>query len=312
MSLGNEILAVVTRGLLRAIDGRGIERSALLRAAGLSEQSLDPDAWLPISQHLRIGNAISEALPGQNLGLQTGAPIFADPRGALGYCLRQSGVHRRALENFGAYVATVNRTIRVRVAPEAPGIAVLLDMLPEMEAAAHPAEALFAAWLSISRHLTASAWHPLLVEFAHQPIGNTDEHRALFGCPVRFGCARNRLLISEADASLPILERSHEFAPLIQRAVEAAVARADEASKRGLVELSQRLRRVPLDVTALRGPEGEHLAGARLASSRALLDHSAGYVHEVVFLLGFEGMDAFEQAFVKRFGERPVDVRRLA
>jgi len=310
MPLGNEILAVVTRGLLRAIDGRGVDRATLLREAELSEESLEPDSWLPIARHLRLGRAISAALPGQNLGLQTGAPIFSDPRGALGYSLRQSQAHLYALKNFSAYVATVNRTIRIVLMPEARGTAVLLEMVPQMEAAGHPAEALFAAWVAISRYLTSSAWRPLEVCFVHQPFGDTSEHRNLFGCSVSFGCPQTRLVLSESDASLAIAPKPHEFEPTIRCAVEHAgtIIGRDEAAARSLGELWERWRTVPLDVQTADDGAPETLR-ARLALARALLERSGAFVHEVTYLLGFPSMPAFEQAFSAHFGILPAKLR---
>jgi hypothetical protein len=311
MPLGNEILAVVTRGLLRAVDGRGVDRVTLLREAGLQEESLDPDRWLPVARHLRLGQAISAAFPGQNLGLQTGAPIFSDPRGALGYSLRQSQSHRCALKNFGSYIATVNRTIRIVLASEGEGMVVLPEMVPQMAAAGHPAEALFAAWVAISRHLTNSTWRPLEVGFVHQPFGDTNEHRAFFGCPVSFGCSQTRLLLSESDASLAIAPMPHEFEQILERAVEHAgtIVGQDVAATRSLAALSERLRTVPLDVRAAEvdtSPEG---LMARLSLARALLEQSGAFAHEISYLLGFEDLSSFEQAFSKRFGVSPAQLR---
>src|SRR6187455_621681 len=152
---GDTILAAVTRNLVSAIDGKGVDRARLLEAAGLSEQAIaDPDDWVPIALHVRLGKAILAALPGQNLGLQTGATIFGDPRGALGYALRRSQTCGAALHNFCRYLHVVNRSMQVELSRTRVGLRFALNMVPELGALGHPAEALFAAWVSISRHLT--------------------------------------------------------------------------------------------------------------------------------------------------------------
>jgi hypothetical protein len=311
VSLGNEILGVVTRGLLRAIDGRGLDRAALLREAGLTEESLEPDRWIPISQHVRLGGLISAALPGQNLGLQTGAPIFSDPKGALGYVLRQSQTHSRALLNFAAYVQTVNRSIRVLVSREARGTALRLEMVPQMEMAGHPAEALFAAWVSISRYLTGSSWCPLEVAFVHRPFGDPAEHQMLFGCPASFERDETRLLLSERDASLPIREAPHEFGDVVRAAVVPAntLLQQDQAARARLAELAERLLTAPLEVRAkAAGADPERLS-ARLALAHALLQGSGVLAYEATYLLGFESLNAFERAFFERFQLLPSQVR---
>ena len=309
MALGDEILAVVTRGLLRAVESRGLDRMALLREAGLTEAALErPDSWVPIARHLRVGQAIAAAFPGSNVGLQTGAPIYSDPGGALGYCLRRSQVHRRALSNFAAYVETVNRAVRIVLLPEPRGTALVLEMLPEMATAGHPAESLLAAWVSISRYLTGSAWHPLQVEFVHQPFGDTEEHRALFGCPVAFGQAQTRLVLSDDVSALAVPELAHEFEHVVRGAGDCARSfiESDEGTRESLATLCDQLLAMPLDIRAARLDLAPERLNARLALARALLERFGALAHEAAYLLGFESLRCFERAFLERFGTSPA------
>jgi hypothetical protein len=310
--LGNEILAVVTHSLLRASEGRGLDRATLLRQAGLTEDSLDPDGWLDIDQHLRVGHAMASALPGQNLGLQTGAPIYSDPRGALGYCLRRSQTNSRALQAFGAYVMLVNRAARVLLAQEPAGMSVVLELAPQMESARHPAEAILAGWLALSRHLTGSRWHPLKVELVHSPVGDTTEHAAVFGCPVDFGSSRTRMVLSPSVADLPIPVRSHELDVALGRAVQRAHdLLEDDGSRAVLSEVGGWLLASPLDITPKRIDQAPGRLAARLAVAKALLEDTDVYVHEAAYLLAFDSLGAFEQAFSERFGLPPTRARRV-
>jgi len=290
-----------------------LDRAALLRDAGLTEESLEPDRWIPISRHVRLGGLISAALPGQNLGLQTGAPIFSDPKGALGYVLRQSQTHARALLNFAAYIQTVNRAIRLVVSREAGGTALRLEMVPQMEMAGHPAEALFAAWVAISRYLTGSSWCPLEVEFVHRPLGDPAEHQKFFGCPASFERAETRLLLSERDASLAIREVSHEFSDVVRGAVVRAntLLAREQAARARLAELAQQLMTIPLDARATAPDAAPERLTARLALARALLERSGVFAYEVTYLLGFESLSSFERAFSERFQLLPSQVRSL-
>lgn len=311
MTFRNEVLAVLTRGLLRAIDGRGPDRTTLLHSAGLSEADVaDPDVWIPVSSHVRLGRAISAALPRQNLGLQTGAPIYSDPRGALGYCLRHSRVHSRALKNFCSYIEITNRSLNVTVSVEPEETSITLRMVPDLEAAGHPAEALFAAWLSLSRYLTNTNWSPLRVEFVHQPLGDTEEHRALFGCDVGFGCPQTRLWLPASAYSLPIHPASHEYERELVLAHEHALTLVgqDPTATACLHELSQALRSVPLDVRGLDSRSAKALT-ARLALARGLLERSASFVHEVAYLTGFDDLRRFSGAFMEHFGVCPAELR---
>ncbi len=305
---GNEILVAVTRGLLGAIDGRGVDRGELLAAAGVSDAEVaDPDAWLAITRHVRLGQLITEALPGQNLGLQTGARIFGDPRGALGYTLRRSEQHWRALRNFCSYLGVVNLSLATELSLAPNATSLTLHMVPELAELAHPAEALFAAWVAISRHLTDTVWAPAEVSFSHQPRGDVREHEEFFGCPVLFGRPSSRLLLPASAWALPIASSPHELehALLLARDDARALAAHDASTLPAIEEYSVELCTVPLEVGGLPAEQRARTLPARLALAGGLLRQSHLFVHEVAFLLSFEGVRDFEQAFTNRFGESP-------
>ncbi len=306
---GTEILVAVTRGLLASVEGR-VDRQELLAAAGVAEHEIaDPDAWLEIERHVRLGRAIARALPGRNLGLETGASIFGDPGGALGYTLRRSERNFRALKNFCAYLSVVNRSLYTELELAADSASLTLHMVPELEQLGHPTEALLSAWVAISRHLTAQRWQPTEVSFAHEPKGDTREHEEFFGCPVVFGRAPSRLLLPGSACALPIESSAHELEQTLLLARDHARALAsDEApTSNAISECCVELGSVPLDVSAL---ANDARLPALLALSRGLLLHSRSFVYEVAFLLGFADVRLFEQAYVARFHEPPARARR--
>lgn len=307
---GNEILASVTRNLLASVDGRGVDRARLLEIAGLSDaQIADPDGWVPIALHVRLGNAIAAALPGENLGLQTGARIYGDPRGALGYCLRRSMSYGPAIRNFCAYLGLVNRSVNVALTEPPAGGALTVQMIPELAVLGHPAEALFAAWVSISRRLTSSAWCPVEVSFEHQPRGDTAEHREFFGCPVMFGRGPTCLRVPDDAWQLPIEPVPHELEHVHELAFERArTLLSNDAAAASLGAISMRLRRPPV-LVQVPPDELQHTLGARLALARGWLEHSSSFVHEAAYLLGFDSLRAFEAAFERRFGVAAAVIR---
>lgn len=311
VALGSEILASVTRNLLASVDARQVDRAELLRAAGLSEARLaDPDGWVPIALHVRLGQAISAALPGENLGLQTGARIFGDPRGALGYCLRRSGTQARALRNFSAYLGLVNRSMKTALTHTPSGGSFTLQMVPELAALGHPAEALCSAWVAISRHLTRSSWCPSEVVFEHHPRGSTAEHREFFGCAVSFGRGPTCLRVPEPAWELPIEPVPHELERAYGLAFEHARALLTPTEAADLDRISSQLSKPPID--AFSGPdELQRSRGARLALARGLLQHSSLFVHEAAYLLGFGDLRAFVADFHGRFGAEPARLRAL-
>lgn len=306
-----QILAAVTRGLLRSIEGRGVDPGTFLQKAGLSAQAIaDPDGWVGITQHIDVGRAIMSTFPGQNLGLQTGARIFGDPRGALGYVLRRSERQWLALKNFCSFLRVVNQSMVVELSLAPERTSVEFHMVPELAAVAHPAEALMAAWMAISRHITSSAWCPEEVIFCHAPQGDTREHEKFFGSPVHFRGSTNRLVLPSSAWGLPISVEPHDLDSVFEPARNLAVEVAEGGVQTRAVDaIASRLTTLPLDVTAL-GP-GESLL-ARLAFGYGLLKRSSLFVHEIAYLLGFDDLRSLEESFVSRFNVHPRELRAAA
>ena len=65
-------------------------------------------------------------------------------------------------------------------------------------------EELFASCLTIARELVGAELCPVRAEFAYPKPAYAAEYEALFGCEVRFGAARNQLLISSQWLARPL------------------------------------------------------------------------------------------------------------
>src|SRR5690606_29754385 len=98
---GRELLAFVTGSLLRVAEQAGLDGNDLLASAGLSREQLkSPDAYLPVEKHIALGMRMTEMLGSVNAGLHSGAAIYGDPSGALGFAIRRSRNHATALTRF--------------------------------------------------------------------------------------------------------------------------------------------------------------------------------------------------------------------
>jgi hypothetical protein len=278
---GSHILAMVTRNLLRVAEAEGLDADRLLERAGLSRSGLvDPDAYLPIERHIALGRAISEGLGAINGGLRSGAAIYGDPRGALGFTIRRSSTHARALECFRRFVSVTNECVRLGLDPTAPGgVALHAEMVSGLAELGHPAEALLSAWVSIARIATGQRWTPERVLFAHAARGPSEEHVAFFGCPVQFGAERSSLQIGAAALALPIAATPHELDATLTELGESLRACAPPGE---IAELLAWIKMGALE------PQHAISPRVRLAAARLLLSGSATMpTFEAAFLLGY-------------------------
>jgi hypothetical protein len=287
---GGQILALVTRNLLGVAEAEGLDPAELLAAAGLSHGDLTrADAYLPIERHVALGRAMAERLGAVNGGLHSGAAIYGDPRGALGFAIRRSGTHARALEHFVHFIAITNDSLELALERHADGISLSVEMISALAQLGHPTEALFSAWVSIARFATTVRWAPLRVTFRHPARGSTAEHRDFFGCPVEFAAPRSLLTITARSLELPIAPVEHPFDAVLDR-------------------MEQRLYRQPRsDEPGAAGgsapPAARLLAELRKGRLESLAAHSPALLSEIGLLLlsGEASLPAFETAFLLGF-----------
>lgn len=283
---GRELLAFVTGSLLRVAEQAGLDGNDLLASAGLSREQLkSPDAYLPVEKHIALGMRMTEMLGSVNAGLHSGAAIYGDPSGALGFAIRRSRNHATALTRFCRFMAVTNESVIPTTIAHDGKIEFAATMLPEMARLGHPTEALFSAWVSIARYATGVRWAPLSVKFAHSALGPTDEHTAFFEAPVHFDADTSSMLISAHCASLAIEPAPHPLEEVFQRVEGELRERASRGSLDAVVELISALRHGRLEHV----DECEH--ALRVQAARALLSHKPSLAaFEVAFLLGFAGV----------------------
>jgi hypothetical protein len=289
---GSRILALVTRSLVRVAESEGLNADELLAAAGLSWSALeDPDAYLPIARHLALGVAITDGLGPVNGGLRSGAAIYGDPRGALGFAIRRSGTQRRALGRFCRFVSITNESVRLSCEETSEGLSLRAEMIPGLAALGHPTEALFSAWVSIARVVTGVRWAPVRVAFRHAPRGPAAEHRQFFGCPVEFGAQASCLSIASEALDLAIMGTPHAFDATLARLKEQLLA----GSPRPPAVAAERL------LAELAGGQVEvveaHDPALCLGAARLLLAAVPALpAYEIAFWLGFSGVEALREA----------------
>lgn len=178
-------------------------------------------------------------------------------------------------------------------------------------------DASFAMMVELGRRGTGRRILPVVVDYARKGQA-TAAHGHFFGCPIRFGADRDRLVLKTADLELAFIGHNPEMLSIMTPTLTAALAEvetyghvsdhvklalkrrlasgrpdiADIAQELGLSErtLQRRLGDAGTTFRAL-------LDAARQELSRSLLSDASIAIEEVAFLLGYDDSSSFYRAF---------------
>jgi len=236
----NHVLAIITARLLAVGESEGLDGDVLLADAGLSREDVaDPDRYVSLERHVALGASMTRRLGPVNAGLHSGANIYGDPRGALGFAIRRSGTHERALARFCRFFELTNPASSAWVEESQNAIELRVQMAPGLVLLGHPMEALLSAWVAIARIVTKQHWVPQRVTFTHAPIGPVMEHAEFFGCPVVFDAGHSGIVIGRDSAQASIQATEHPFDGALAHLEARAQANAqtkDPASWQALLQ----------------------------------------------------------------------------
>jgi AraC-like DNA-binding protein len=331
------VLSVSSRALVEACDRLGVDTDRLLAAVGIRRETLhDPDA--------RLANRDAGALWAKAYEL-SGDPVLslhvaeACPLGAY-KVIDYMGVNARTVGEAFRYAARyfplINTAVRVTI--DETSDPVTFDVTAEVGGPAgvtRPyAEYCLAVFVLHVRAGTGVPFPVRRVTFTHRAPPEIREHERIFGCPVRFEGARNRLYVDRAAWDLPtrasadsgvlgvlaehadlLLARLPRGPDLVERTRRAigqrlrggeptleSVARELGMSGRSL---QRRLRELGCTFAALSDE-------VRAATARLYLDEPDMALAEIAHLLGFADQPAFTKAFKRWTGSTPSQARLRA
>lgn len=181
----------------------------------------------------------------------------------------------------------------------------------------------FCSWI------TGRELQPCEVEFVYPEPADAGLHRAVFGCPVRFGAAANRALLTRCDTERPLSCRDPGMAALHGQLVEDELERLEPAGT------SAKVRRLLAGKLGRAEPRRRDVAAALHLSDRTLQRrlHEEGTTFQqllddtrrelaqqylrkprhslqrVAELLGFDDPSNLHRACRRWFGETPGDYR---
>ncbi|MEO0981738.1 MAG: AraC family transcriptional regulator ligand-binding domain-containing protein [Pseudomonadota bacterium] len=311
----------------------GVETRDLVKGLGLDPDGpIDPAQMVSSADYYRFFAALAERDPaGLELPLRIGASMRSDEYGAFGLAWKSAPDLRGSYARSERYGRVLGNAERYFLEKSAEGVLYTLDKMGDGGLGMMLSnEASLSAVATISQEVSSAPFSPLAVFFKHQARGDTGVFAAHFGCPVRFGAARDAILVSEETLATPNKLGDDTIAHFFDRHLERELATLSDASsldQRVRLTVSQRLSEgVPnlSDIASALGMSGRTLQRrladngrsfqglvdiARRELAQQLLRDTDYSLAEIAFLTGFAEQSGFTRAFKRWAGQTPRSYR---
>ncbi len=320
------VAVLAARPAVAALEARGIDPAASLRAAQLSRDALSSaESRLPFLAVRALWETAAGAAGDPSFGVHVAEALPIGALDVLDYVMSAEATAGAALSRLMRYVRLVHDAADLRLILE-PDHARIVGGVP-----ASPAPQLdeFALTLLLvrSRQATGVAWRPERMAFQHERARDDGELSRVFGCPLAFGAREIDMRFAASVLELPHLHADSTVLAVVSRFADDAlasvpargdlIARASSAIARrmstelptlsgtaaamGLPErtLQRRLAEAGVSHSAL-------VEGVRRELALKHLADAALSIAEIAFLLHFADSTAFDRAFKRWTGEPPA------
>ena len=335
MEANSSVGAGFVAGLFEAVSRAGVERTALLRHAGLADSGEAPgQARLPMAEVIALFEAAVVLTGRDDIGLEFARRVRPGTFNVLGYALMTCRTLGEAIEvapHFRRLVFDIGYSEMRFVQNEGEarlGWRVVSDALPYCRSLA---ESLIASWYHFGRWMAGVELPLKEVLFLHAPPPDLRAYRAFFECPVHFGATENALVFSGELLAMPLVQADENLHLAMREQARAAMEKAFSQA-----DLAHRVQQALIPLMPKCEATQEHAAQALGMSTRTLQRRlgavSMGFqavldsarkdmaviylrdpvlsVLDVSLLLGYAEQSSFARAFRGWFGCSPSAWRR--
>jgi AraC-like DNA-binding protein len=325
-------MGIVTRLACERAKQEGVEVDLILRKSDLTHQQIDdPCARIPVKSQIRFLELAATSLKDECLGFHLAQKFDLRTTGLLYYVMASSDTLNEALRRGVRYSAIVNEGLTLKLLEgeeiginfEYAGVARHSDR--------HQIEFSMAALVRTCRRLTNRDLPVSRVSFTHRRSEDTSEFNAFFGSDVIFGAAVDEVAFSTSIRQLPIVDADPYLNELlINYCDQALAAQSTRRSSFGsnvenvialhlphgkarVAEVARKLGVSQRTLARRLSSEGLTFAGVlqRLKSElakRHLADETLS-ISEIAWLLGYQDVSAFTNAFKRWTGRAPTAIR---
>ncbi|MCY1388833.1 putative HTH-type transcriptional regulator [compost metagenome] len=319
--------------VLGAAQRQGVERDALLGAAGIPLTEMARERW-PIDHITRLWCAAARVTGDPGFGLKAGALVGPASFNAVSYLLQSAPTLRESIAVVQKYQRLISDGGRLQMLPGAQSSwLVYHPRQGRLPFSPHQIEAVLASVVALAHWISGTFLRPLKVQFSQGAVGPMAGYHAAFRCPVEFDQAFSGVLIDNAVLDAPLPQADAQLARIHQEYAAARLAalsppevlvqdlrrwidsqlygqvptrdRAAEALGLSPRTLARRMQRQQLDFSSLLDEARRDAALHAVANtSQALADIGQG--------LGFAEPSTFWRAFKRWTGMTPAQWRRQA
>ena len=310
----------------------GVDAQTCLLGTGIVETQLrDADALLAREQEMRLIENLMLALShvpalGFELGLKYNIATF----GIWGFALRSSRNLREANQRALRYLplSTAYCELAVFGDKHEYGISIDASAIPD-----HLRQFLLerdmATAIRLFDELALSGLHVLRLEFQGRPPAHVDRINALSGIALRYGCARNAIVLRRQDVELPLPMYDEHLVRLMEEQCRAHMERRQVGGVSGriqqvllgtaglaasLEEVASELAIAPRSLHRRLTEEGTTFRNLvemeRKKLAMQLLENTELKQDDIALQLGYGDATTFTRAFRRWFGQTPSEYRR--
>jgi AraC-like DNA-binding protein len=324
---------IITRLAYAFGQEKGVDVETLLRRSGLSHKQIDdPDTRVEVRKQIKFLDLVANATGDDLLGFHLSQNF--DPRkvGLLYYVFASSDRLDEALQRAARYSSIVNEGIRLTLRERKEEIGVVFEYRGVARRSdRHQIEFWIAGLLRACRQITSRRLTADRVTFSHRGKV-TAELSAFFGSEIKFGAGADEAVFSSSirDIAIPsgdpylneLLLRYCEEALSQQKAsetsfglnVENAIALLMPHGKAHISEVARKLgigqrtlaRRLASEGLTFSGV----LQGLRCELAKRHLSDDDLSISKIAWLLGYQDVSAFTNAFRRWTGRAPRAIRR--
>lgn len=319
------------RGIAEKLRASGLDVQTLFDEAGLDMAALNHPDTRYATEKISVLWELAAARAG-NPGIGLALPHLMQPAGfdVLAYAMMTQPSLHAALELMVRYLRVVSDAAGISLRTEPQGGWVAVDLFGgNRPVPRQRIEFVLVTLLTFFRWVTGQDIRPLAVEFTPSEPAVLVPFREAFQCPLRFGAAQNRMLLSHADLGLPLPTANPVLAELHHRYAGERLGRLDSAN------ISSRTREVIIRLLPKGDPLRADIAAALCIGERTLqrrLQEEGTSYHELVddtrrelahhylgqphlmlsqaaYLLGFSDQSTFCRACKRWFDMSPGQYR---
>lgn len=179
----------------------GLNTHSLMAQAGLSPSQLDdPKQRIPVAAAINLLEESARVSGCESLGLRMAELRQLSDFGEVSLLLSHQRTLRDALQVIVQYRHLLNDSLAIFIEEAGKTVIIREEVITDEPTRSRQASELAVAVMHrFCAALLGAHWHPISVNFTHEPPADLTVHRRIFGCKLEFGSEFNGIVCAAAD-----------------------------------------------------------------------------------------------------------------